>query len=73
MSTVIDFLERMGQDAQLRHANNVQLELALANTAIGTPERATILGGNQRALGELLGAKINLCCMVYPVDGTYQG
>ena len=34
MSNVIDFLERLGQDAQLRHATGIELEQALTRAGI---------------------------------------
>ena len=34
MSNVIDFLERLGKDAHLRHASDAQLEQALISAQI---------------------------------------
>ena len=66
MSNVIGFLERMGRDAQLRHAGNEEMQSAL-NGAIFDPEmQAAILQGDQSVLEELLGARTNVMCLVAP-------
>ena len=43
MSNVVGFLERMGQDAQLRYASGSELERALIEAQIDTPLRAAIM------------------------------
>jgi hypothetical protein len=65
MSNVIDFLERMGQDAQLRHASKSEVELALADAEIDPELHAAILAGDQAQMEVLLG-HVNVCCMVQP-------
>jgi hypothetical protein len=68
MSNVIDFLERLGQDAQLRYATNAEIEQALAGAQIDPAVRAAILGEDQLQLEALLGAATNVCCMVHPAE-----
>jgi hypothetical protein len=68
VSNVIDFLERLGQDAQLHEATGEEIEAALLNAGIEPGLRAAILEGNQRALEALLGADTNVCCVVYKED-----
>ena len=68
MSNVIDFLERMGQDAQLRYAKSIEVEQALVRAEIDPSVRAAILGEDQSLLEALLGATTNVCCMVHPAD-----
>ena len=68
MSNVIDFLERMGQDAQLRYATIAEVEQALAGAQIDPALRAAILGADQLQLEALLGAATNVCCMVHPTE-----
>jgi hypothetical protein len=68
VSNVIDFLERLGQDAQLRDATGEEIEVALLNAGIEPDLRAAILEGDQRALEALLGADSNVCCVVYKED-----
>jgi hypothetical protein len=66
VSNVIDFLQRLGQDADLRHAPRTELELALAEAGIDPALRDALLGADQRKLENLLGADTNVCCMVAP-------
>ena len=65
MSNVIDFLERLGTDAKLRNASDVELEQALVSAQIDPEVRAAILAGDQQRLESLLGATTNVCCVVY--------
>lgn len=65
MSNVIDFLERLGKDAQLRHAPDSALEQALINAQIDPAVREAILLRDQRRLEDLLGANANVCCVIY--------
>lgn len=71
MSNVIDFLERMGQDAQLRYARGSELEQALIRAGIEPAVRQAIcaashshVGARKQDLDALLGASTNVCCMV---------
>lgn len=66
MSNVISFLERMGRDAQLRHASHDELELVLTGAGIDSELHAAILTKDQTRLEVLLGS-VNVCCMVNPV------
>ena len=69
MSNVIDFLEKWGQDAQLRHATGTELEQALLRDGIEPAERAAILGADRCTLESLLGARSRLvCAVVVPED-----
>jgi replication fork clamp-binding protein CrfC len=64
MSNVIDFLERLGTDARLRHASDPELEQALIGAQIDPAVREAILLRDQRRLESLLGANPNVCCMI---------
>ena len=64
MSNVIDFLEQMGRDAQLRSATGLEVEAALLRAGIEPSARAAILGGDQLQLESLVGASHNICCMI---------
>jgi hypothetical protein len=66
VSNVIDFLQRLGQDADLRHAPRTELELALAEADIDPALREALLGADQRKLESLLGADTNVCAMISP-------
>jgi hypothetical protein len=63
VSNVIDFLQRLGQDADLRRAPRTALELALAETGIDPALREALLRADQRKLESLLGADTNVCAM----------
>ena len=65
MSNVIDFLERMGQDAQLSHASSSEMELALKDAQIDPELRAAILAKDQARIEVLLGQG-HLCCFLLP-------
>ena len=68
MSNVIDFLERFGQDADLRYATSEMMEEALRGAGIDPALRAAILGKDQRTLEALLGAVPNVCCATHKED-----
>ncbi len=68
MSNVIDFLERLGQDADLRTATDEQIDEALRNAGIAPALRTAIVNCDQHSLEELLGADSNVCCMIYKED-----
>jgi hypothetical protein len=65
MSNVIDFLERMGQNAQLRHGSQSELEHALAAVEIDQELQAAILAKDHGRLEALLG-QVNVCCAQFP-------
>jgi hypothetical protein len=64
MSNVIDFLEQMGRDAQLRAATSLEVEAALIRAGMEPSVRAAILGGDQLLLESLVGASPNICSMI---------
>lgn len=61
MTDVIDFLERLGQDATLRRA---PLESALMGAGLSPEMREALAKRDQRSLEALLGSR-NVCCMVH--------
>jgi hypothetical protein len=65
MSDVIDFLEKMGQDAQLRHGSQDEVELALASAEIAPELQAAIIARDQAHLETLLG-QAPLCAVYLP-------
>ena len=66
MSNVISFLERLGQDATLRHASKGDVALALTRAQIDPDLSAAILAGKQSEIEMLLGADTNVCCGLAP-------
>jgi hypothetical protein len=72
MLTVIEFLEQMGRDADLRHASESRLVEALTNTQIDPFTRKAIVGADQRRLEFVVGARSEVCCLLY-VPVTKEG
>jgi cobalamin biosynthesis protein CobT len=66
VSNVIDFLQRLGQDADLRHAPRTAFELAVAGADIDPALREALLGVDQRKLESLVGADTPVCAMIAP-------
>ena len=64
MSNVIDFLERVGGDAQLHHAPQDEVEVALKLAGIEPELQAAIVSKDRRELERLLGADTNVCCLI---------
>jgi hypothetical protein len=54
MSNVIDFLERKGKDAQLRHGSSDDVADALEEAQVDTSLRSAILAGDASGLQSLL-------------------
>lgn len=65
MLDVIDFMERMGGDAQLSQASSDELASALGDSEVTSEQRAALLARDAQRLGELLGTK-PLCMLVAP-------
>ena len=65
MTDVIDFLERMGQDAHLRNGSQDEVELALASAEIAPELRVPILARDEQGLQALLG-QAPFCCLINP-------
>ena len=61
MTDVIDFLERLGQDATLRRET---LENALNGAGLSPEVREALAKRDQRSLEALLGGVGNVCCMI---------
>lgn len=68
MSDIIDFLEKMGADAQLRGASAIELEAAFIRAGLGSISWTAMLGMNQSRLESLLGARSSVCSLVYAPD-----
>jgi hypothetical protein len=65
LSDIIDFMERMGGDAQLSQASNDELAVALSATDV-TPElQSAVLAGDAQRVGLLLGTT-PVCILVAP-------
>ena len=65
MTETIDFLQKLGQDAQLRHAGCGEIGQALIAARIDKMAAAAILAGDERALAAYLAARSNVCCLIF--------
>jgi len=65
MFDVIDFLESVGQDAQLRYASSEDVAAVLVGQPIDAKLRDVILAKDAQALGVMLG-KGPYCCYIDP-------
>jgi hypothetical protein len=66
MSNVLNFLECLGGDAELRNAEENDLKQALAKSDIAPAIGDAILSRDRAKLEELLSGKTNVCCGVFP-------
>lgn len=64
MSDLVDFLDRMGRDSQLRSATGSGLEAALTRAGIAPAVQSAVLAGDQVRLEPLIGATRNICNLV---------
>ena len=65
MSNVVDFLQRAGEDSQLRYASCGGLEQALAQTNIAPALREALMKGDAATLATLLGSRLDNCGIIY--------
>jgi hypothetical protein len=68
VSNVIDFLERLGRDAELRHASDEAVNEALREAGIDPAVRQAIVGKDQCELERLLGGDTTVCCLIHSPD-----
>lgn len=68
MPNSIEFIEALGKDAELRHADSKTIERALSAMPIDVALRDAILAADQARLEKLLGAQTNVCCMIHSPD-----
>lgn len=65
MSNVIDVLERIGQDSNLRYGAAPEVERALLESGVDPGLRAALARGDYSSLEKLLGAKTDMCCLIH--------
>jgi hypothetical protein len=66
MSNVLEFLERVGQDWQLRHGGRTALEQAMTQAGIDAALRPALLEEDSPQLASLLQLPANISCVVHP-------
>jgi hypothetical protein len=67
-SVILDFLERMGRDAQLRGASATEIQDVLVEAGLPSNLWTVISSLEPGALETLVGAHSNVCCLVYSPD-----
>jgi hypothetical protein len=67
MSNIIDFLETIGQDANLRYASNREMQHMLVNSQLDQDIKQAVLARDQQRLTALVGAQ-NVCCLLVPAQ-----
>jgi hypothetical protein len=67
-SAIIEFLERMGRDALLRGASAAEIQDALTQAGLPSDLWTVISSLEPSALESLVGARSNVCCMIYSPD-----
>lgn len=65
MSDIVEFLERMGSDARLRHADHEVVRQELEQAELAPEARMAILDSDRAALEALVAARASICCMVH--------
>lgn len=68
MSNVINFLERLGQDAKLRGADCGAFDQALQSAGISSQLWSSIVESDDRQREKLLGASGNVCAIIFVDD-----
>jgi len=64
MSNAIDFLEKLGQDADLRYASAPEFAAVVEATIQNPALRSAFVAQDGNVLETLLGAQANVCCMI---------
>jgi hypothetical protein len=65
VSNVVDFLQRAGEDSQLRYAGGGGLEQALSQTNIAPALREALLKGDSARLAALLSSRMEMCGVIF--------
>lgn len=66
MSNVVNFLECLGRDVDLREADKSALLRTMIDAEIAPQVRVAILAGDRVALETLLASRSITCCGVFP-------
>lgn len=68
MSNVIEFLERLGADASMASLDGQAYEAAVGSVDAADAARDALLARDAGTLGELLGGRPKMVCMLFPAD-----
>lgn len=65
MTDIVDILEKLGGDAQLRYADSARILDLLITAGIDVAAASAILAADGRALQRQLAARSDFCCLVW--------
>lgn len=68
VSAIIEFLERMGRDGLLRGAAATEIQDALIQAGLPSDLWTVISNPEPGELESLVGARANVCCLIYSPD-----
>ncbi|KFL36926.1 hypothetical protein [Arenimonas donghaensis] len=69
MSNVIEFLERLGSTPQPAAGDSIGYETEVASLAVDDEVRQALMSRDSGALGDLLGGRPKMLCMLFPAEG----
>lgn len=69
MSNVIAFLEAMGQDAAKGQLQGEEYTAAVDALGLDDAPRQALLQRDASAIGDLLGGRMKMMCLLFPADG----
>lgn len=69
MSNVIAFLEAMGQDAAKSRLQGEEYVAAVDALGLDDAPRQALLQRDASAIGDLLGGRMKMMCLLFPADG----
>jgi len=73
MSNLIEFLERLGQDSDLRRATGGELQVAMERAGIEPATSAALIGSDRQRLEMQTGAVTNVCCLIHAAEEGDEG
>jgi len=62
VSSILAFLQKLGENAHLRYASSDELQLALQGAQIHPSTWSTIMEGDRSVLETMMAAHSNVCC-----------
>ncbi len=72
MSSVITFLEQLGQDPRLAGRSPDAYAAAVDALGLDNAPRQALLDRDADALNDLLGGRMKMMCFLFPADGDDQ-
>ncbi|WP_116807098.1 hypothetical protein [Steroidobacter cummioxidans] len=73
MSNLIEFLEKLGQNSQLRNVTGLELQAALSQAGIESSVHAALAGADRHSLETQAGAATNVCCLIHAAEDDSEG